>query len=115
MRLSDALLRQIAAEFAEDDRSAVELALGAYGAAPHEREAERVQRDILILAKGDMKEVQALLEKARRDYRNILFWAEYPRESMLDTPEKENSFNEMCRRFGASLHVPPPDARDGGA
>jgi len=115
MVLSEDLLRRIDADFAEGERSAAVSALDAYGEAPHEREVERVRRDILLLAKGDLREVHALVGRAKRDCRDVLFWAEYPQESRLDTPEKVASFNEMCRKFGASVRVPTPGEGNSGA
>ena len=113
MALSEALRQRVAAEFPEGDWGRVEQALESYGALPHEREPERVKADILALARGDLQEVLTLVARARRDYRDILFWAEYPRESRLDNPEKIAAFEAMCRRFGASLPPLQREARSG--
>ena len=42
---------------------------------------------------------------AKRDYRDVLFWAEYPEESRLDTPEKRERVRKMFEKFG----IKPPD------
>jgi hypothetical protein len=33
----------------------------------------------------------------------VLFWAEYPEESKLDTPEKRQRVRKMFERFGIEL------------
>jgi hypothetical protein len=43
---------------------------------------------------------------AKRDYRDVLFWAEYPEESRLDTPEKRERVRKMFEKFGIK---PPGD------
>src|SRR5580704_10566863 len=42
------------------------------------RGGPRVQLAALKLAKGSMEKLGPLVESARRDYRNVLLWAEYP-------------------------------------
>jgi len=37
---------------------------------------------------------------AKRDYRDVLFWAEYPEESKLDRPEKRQRVRKMFEKFG---------------
>ncbi|HEY6168060.1 MAG TPA: hypothetical protein VI454_08480 [Verrucomicrobiae bacterium] len=67
-------------------------------------ECERVQLDILILAAGDKAKVREFLDRARHDYRDILFWAEYPDQSRLDTPEKRKQMLKLFNWLG----VEPP-------
>ena len=43
---------------------------------------------------------------AKRDYRDVLFWAEYPEEARLDTPEKRKAVRELLEKFGLE---PPAD------
>jgi hypothetical protein len=43
---------------------------------------------------------------AKRDYRNVLLWAEYPGESRLDAPDKRESVKKMFEKFGIE---PPSD------
>ena len=56
-----------------------------YGVESYERERERVQVAILKLSAGSEEKVREYLAVAKRDYRDVLFWAEYPEESRLDT------------------------------
>ena len=71
-----------------------------YGVEPYERERERVQVAILKLSAGSEEEVREYVAVAKRDYRDVLFWAEYPEESKLDTPEKRQRVREMLEKFG---------------
>ncbi|MEJ1355999.1 MAG: hypothetical protein RNU03_01380 [Candidatus Sedimenticola sp. (ex Thyasira tokunagai)] len=49
---------------------------------------------ILKLAGSDLKEIEKYTETAKQDYRDVLTWAEYPRQSkkwsMPDGPKKNN-------------------------
>ena len=109
MRLPDPVEERICRDFAPEERDEVRGAMLTYGAPAHEREHERVWLDILELAKGDKARVLELVERAKRDYRDIILWAEYPQESKLDTPEKKRKFNDMLEKFGAAWRIPPGD------
>jgi hypothetical protein len=54
--------------------------LDTYGVESYERERERVQLDILKLSAGSEEKVREYVGVAKRDYRDVLFWAEYPEE-----------------------------------
>ena len=71
-----------------------------YGVESYERERERVQVAILKLSAGSEEKVREYVAVAKRDYRDVLFWAEYPEESKLDTPEKRQRVREMLEKFG---------------
>ena len=47
-----------------------------------------------------------LIAVAKRDYRDVLFWAEYPEESRLDAPEKRRRMRELLEKLG----IEPPSA-----
>lgn len=72
---------------------AVDL-LETYGIEKHELEPFRVRLAILKLCDGDLEAIAKTVKYARQDYRDILSWAEYPRQSkkwsMHNGPEKEN-------------------------
>jgi len=74
--------------------------LDSYGVESYERERERVQVAILKLSAGSEEKVREYVAVAKRDYRDVLFWAEYPEESKLDTPEKRQRVREMLEKFG---------------
>ena len=77
-----------------------------YGVESYERERERVQVAILKLSAGSEEKVREYVAVAKRDYRDVLFWAEYPEESKLDTPEKRQRVRKMLEKFGIE---PPSD------
>lgn len=70
-----------------------------------ERERERVQLAILKLSAGTGEKLREFLAVAKRDYRDVLVWAEYPEKSRLDTPEKRERIKKMFEKFG----IKPPE------
>jgi len=66
-------------------------------------ERERVQIDILHLAKGDKDEVYTLVDTAKKDYRDIIYWAEYLEESQINTPEKRKQMRELFQWLGIEV------------
>ena len=60
--------------FAEDQLVAVFAALDRYTGP----ESERVQRAILTLSGGDVGKLSHNVAVALQDYRDVLYWAEYP-------------------------------------
>src|SRR5438270_10535367 len=79
--------------------------LDTYGVESYERERERVQLAILKLSQGNEEKVREFVAVAKHDYRDVLFWAENPEESRLDTPEKKERIRKMFEQFG----IKPPD------
>jgi hypothetical protein len=71
--------------FPVDDRGPAEAILDRYGSAPHEREALRVRVAALKLSGGKMTELERVIAHAKRDYRDVLAWAEYPEELIQPT------------------------------
>jgi len=62
------------------DRRRVLEALASYGVQAHEREQRRVRLAILKLSDGDLAAVLSMVAAAKRDYRDVLMWAEYPED-----------------------------------
>ena len=54
--------------------------LQGYGEKEHEREASRVRLAILKLCDSREDGLPELVAAAKRDYRDVLMWAEYPSE-----------------------------------
>lgn len=54
--------------------------LSAYGTRQHEGERDRVCLAILKLSDGELDRLDELVAAAKRDYRDVLAWAEYPEE-----------------------------------
>ena len=79
--------------------------LDSYGVEPYEQERERVQLAILKLSGGSEEKLREFVAVAKRDYRDVLFWAEYPEEARLDTPEKRERVRKMFEKFG----IKPPE------
>ena len=71
------------ASFPDGEVAGILAILDAYGTQDWERERERVQRAILMLAKGDLGKLRHFTDAAKKDYRDVLMWAEYP-----PTPEQ---------------------------
>ena len=92
--------------FPESARARVLQLLDTYGVESYEREHDRVQLAILKLSEGNEKKLRELVAVAKRDYRDVLFWADNPGEAKLDTPEKRERVKKMFEQFGIK---PPTD------
>jgi len=77
--------------------------LDSYGIESSERERERVQLAILKLSEGDEEKLREFTAVAKRDYQDVLFWADNPQEAKL-TPEKRERLKKMFEQFG----IKPP-------
>ena len=106
MHSRDEVVASVQATFPMSSWAGVLELLDSYGVEPCERERERVQVAILKLSAGSEEKVREYLALAKRDYRDVLFWAEYPEESKLDTPEKRQRVRKVLEKFGIE---PPSD------
>ena len=93
------LSRILARLFSDDsEREQVMAILDTYGKGSHEKESSRVKLAILKLAGNNRKEVEKYTAIAKQDFRDVLSWAEYPRQSRLSTipegPDKERLIRE---------------------
>ena len=74
------------------EKEAVSEILSAYGIEKHEQEPFRVRLAILKLSGTDIEEIKKTTTYAKKDFRDILSWAEYPRQSknwsMPEGPKK---------------------------
>ncbi len=102
----DQVVASVEATFPKSGWARVLDLLDRYGVESYERERERVQVAILKLSAGSEAKVREYVAVAKRDYRNVLFWAEYPEESRLDTPAKRQRVRNMFEKFGIE---PPSD------
>jgi hypothetical protein len=103
-RSRDEVLAAVEKAFPESSRTRVLESLDNYGIESYERERERVQLAILKLSEGNEEKLREFVVVAKRDYRDVLFWAEYPEEARLDTPEKKERIKKMFEKFG----IKPP-------
>ena len=101
----DEVVAVVQKTFPESARARVIELLDTYGVEPSERERERVQLAILKLSEGNEEKLREFVAVAKRDYRDVLFWAEYPEESRLDTPERRERIKRMFEQFG----IKPPE------
>ena len=87
------LARKLAAMFPDpSQREMVAGELARYGTEAYEREAGRVRVAILKVAGASLEKVREWVAIAKRDYRDVLAAAEYPRELVTQTwrlPEAE--------------------------
>ena len=100
----EAVLVAVQEAFPEGSRRHALALLDSYGVEAHERERERVQLAILKLCGGSEGQLRVYLHVAKRDYRDVLFWAECPEEATLDTPEKRREMRELFEKLG----IEPP-------
>ena len=94
MDYDQALARKLKSMFeSKASINEVNSLLSVYGKEEHERETTRVKLAILKLAGTDLKEIEKYTVIAKQDYRDVLAWAEYPRQSkkwsMPDDPKKK--------------------------
>ena len=75
--LSDTIREKVKQHFsASEDRKHAEALLLRYGE-ENEREVERVRCDLFELCGSSLERLAHYIEVAKRDYRDIIFWAEY--------------------------------------
>ena len=75
----DDVLRIVARDFPPEQQAEVLRALDALGAAAK----PRVQLAVLKLVNGRLAELEKHLAYARRDWRDVLMWAEYPADAKI--------------------------------
>lgn len=107
--LDTLLERKLKMMFSDDfTRRRVHKILQDYGREVHEREPERVRLAILKLAGAELRSVEKYTGFAREDYRNILAWAEYPRQAqqwvMPDPDEKQKMIEADLAEYEDWLH-----------
>jgi hypothetical protein len=102
----DEVVAVVQKNFPDDTHTRVLEMLDTYGVESYERERERVQLAILKLSAGNENKLREFVTVAKRDYRDILFWADNPDEAKLDTPEKRERVRKMFEQFGIK---PPSD------
>lgn len=76
-------------DFAHDDVDEILAVLDRYGVRTHEAEIHRVHLAVLKLSDGDRASLESDVEAAKRDYRDLLAYAEYPAEWALGASSAE--------------------------
>ena len=92
----DQVVAVIQKAFPERSWGQVLVLLDTYGVESH----ERVQLAILKLSEGNEERLREFIAVAKRDYRDVILWTEYPEESRLDTSEKRERVKKMFEQFG---------------
>ena len=82
-----------------EERERVLAELLRYGQEKHEQEGERVRLAILKLCEGRSGRVAELVSIAKRDYRDVLMWAEYPAEGQALWSLRPDLTDEERRRL----------------
>lgn len=95
--LQQRALERIAKEFPTAEQASVIELLSSYSGP----EGERVTSDILELSKGSLEKVRYYVEIAHKDYRDILYWAEYyDNDPMLRGRDPKQLVEEILAKWG---------------
>jgi hypothetical protein len=97
----DEVVAVVQQSFPESAHARVLELLNTYGV----ESCERVQLAVLKLSEGNEEKLRNFVTVAKRDYRDILFWADNPEDAKLDTPEKRERIKKMFEHFG----IKPPE------
>jgi hypothetical protein len=108
-RTRDEVVAVVQKTFPESAHARVLELVDSYGLESYERERERVQLGILKLSEGNEEKLREFVAVAKRDYRDVLFWAEYPGEAKLDTPEELERMRNRIRKMFEKFGIKPPE------
>lgn len=67
-------------DYIEAERDRARELVMRYGEGPKEKEADRVRRAVLKLSHGDIHRLNRLVNSAKQDYEDVLWWAEEEEE-----------------------------------
>lgn len=93
--ISQAVLRKIKKYWPDQDPEEILKILQRSSMDKYEKESHRVQLAIIKLSEGDLEKLEEYLDLAKKDYRDVLTFAEYPEEmrmgfiGMQDLSEEE--------------------------
>lgn len=98
--------RVVRRDFPPEQFDSVMSVLAEYGGESWHRELHRVQLAVLKLAAGSLDDLRREIETAKRDYRDVLAYAEYPaymkktfRVSQLPADEQRKIIDEDWRQY----------------
>lgn len=103
----EAVMAEAARDFPHEDVATVMAVLDEYGRESYERERERVQRAILMLAEGDVDKLLKYTQAAKHDYRDVLWWAENPEAVKASMEEFNAQYPGGIEELIARLRRPP--------
>jgi hypothetical protein len=81
------------------DQERVRAELLRYGQESYEQEAPRVRLAILRLSEGSFERLVEMVVAAKRDFRDVLMWAEYPAEGAALWSLRRDLSEEEQRRI----------------
>ena len=90
----DKVKETVAQLFAAEEQAQALALLSLYGEKSYEREVERVRLAVLKLANGELTRLIKFVDDAKRDYRDVLMWAEYP---PLSKDQANKALESICR------------------
>ena len=73
-------LEKIKYYWPDEDPEKILMILRQYGQEDYEKESPRIQLAIIKLSDGDLEKLVEYVNLAKRDYRDVLAYAEYPEE-----------------------------------
>ena len=76
------------------------VALNLYGTEPYEREADRVKLAIVMLSGGSEEKLRELVGIAKKDYRDILAWAETGPLTQAQGEAEQAKARKLLERWG---------------
>src|SRR6266481_4693684 len=97
MSLEQRTLERISKEFPTSDQAAVIEFLSGYSGP----EAGRIAWDVLRLSKGTLDGVRHFVQAAQKDYRDVLYWAEYyDTDPMLRGRDPKQIIDDIIAKWG---------------
>jgi hypothetical protein len=101
--LTPALVERLVVRlFPPESSAAASALLARYGTESYEKEVVRVRVAALKLCDGSLERLEGAVVAAKRDYRDVLAWAEYPDEMRRPTwrlPAEEQSRIQQSDRM----------------
>jgi hypothetical protein len=107
-RIAPDVRHALAVGFSEADRPAALAALRRY-CGP---ETPRVHRAVLALSGGKLADLEARVDAANQDYRDVLYWAEYPEESAVGTQKQKRAAARRMAARWRQMGLQVPFGRD---
>jgi hypothetical protein len=92
--------RAVRAAFPNEDVESIMDLLQLYGLQAYERERERVQLAIVKISKGDIDSLLEFISAAKRDYRDVLMWADSTAVTPVQAVEMITDIASMLEQSG---------------
>jgi hypothetical protein len=96
----DDVVAAVRATFPRSDASTILGILDFYGTGSYEREKERVQLAIVSLSEGSEDKLLDLVQAAKTDYRDVLYWQESGPLSEAEGQKQRQAVRYLLDRWG---------------